>query len=242
MKIVKKNTTYFINPKDDQESQIIDKYLFSEISLQEITKDVLCFVKKEQNNVLVKETNTKTKIINLLNDKSLDFKNKIEGNFEKLLNSKDLEVFKEMIKNKEIVLDKLSNKYKKSFYKPNFQKKSSTSKINDFQKDFSEFTKKEYIIFNNDSLAQKFSQKFSDLLKTGEIRGTKSFDGFYYLVYSSVFDKVSHDVQKIFNKDFTISDVIAKTKYSEDLVKCVLEILKEDCVIIEKKKGVYYKV
>ncbi len=237
MKIVKKHTTYFINPKDEEERKLIDKYVFSEIELKEITEKVACLIKTEENTE-TKEINTKQKITALLNDKSLDFKNKLEGRFEKLLNKKDLAVFKEMVEKKEIVLDKLSNKYKNFFYKVNNKSQSKET----MDEKFEEFKKKEHVIFSQDSLAQKFSQTFTKQLQSGEIRGTKSFDRCYYVVSSSVFDKLSDQILKQFEKDFTIKEVAEKLKVSEDLIKCVLEILKEECSIIERRKGVYYKV
>jgi hypothetical protein len=259
MKIVKKNTTYFINIKNNNEQNIIDKYLFSEVELKEINKDVLCIAKIKDKDTVdkpIKETtkedttieDTNKKIIDLLNDKSLDFRNKIEGNFEKLLNKKDLEIFKEMLKNKEVILNKLSEKYKKSFYKPNVvinqkgmnYKETTIKKDNDI--DFEDFKKNEYVIFNDDYLAQRFSQIFSEQLRTGEIRGTKSFDGSYYVIFTSVFEKVNQKLLKTFNKDFTVLEASEKLKQPDDLIKCVLEILKEDCVIIEKKKGIYFIV
>ena len=44
MKIVKKNNTYFINLKDTSESKLIDGFLNNELQINQINKDVLCFV------------------------------------------------------------------------------------------------------------------------------------------------------------------------------------------------------
>lgn len=254
MKIVKKNTTYFINLKNDQEKTIIDKYLFSEIDLKEITNEALCLIKEEIKPVVNKNpqqkttTETKTKIIDLLNDKTLEFKNKLEGNFEKLLNKKDLDVFKEMLNNKEVILHKLSEKYKKSFYKPNVKTYTDVSYIKnenntkDNIKDIDKFKQNEYVIFKNDFLAQRFSQTFSEQLRKGEIRGTKSFDGQYYVIFTSVFEKISKKILINFKEDFTVLEVAEQLKQPDDLIRCVLEVLKEDCVVIEKKKGIYYQV
>jgi ribosomal protein S25 len=244
MKIVKKNKTYFINIKNEIEENLIENFLFKDIQIKKINEDVICFIQEKTNkkqeypkeNIKDPKENIKQKIIKLLNDKNLDFKNKIEGNFEKLLNKKDLEIFKEMLEKKEIVPNKLSSKYKKSFYQTN--KKQN---IKETTNDFNNFNTENYLIFKEDNLAQKFSFKYSQELKQGEIRGTKSFDGCYYVVLTSVFNKISKEILKL-QKEYTPKEIAQLLKIKEDLAKSVLEILKEDCLVIEKKKGLYYNV
>lgn len=257
MKIVKKNKVYFLNVsssfEEDEISNFLDKPL---ICRKEDGLLVIKIDEKFENNSTLndnKQITIKQKIISLLNDPKLNIQDKVEGNFEKLLNKDDLSIFKEMVLNKEIDLFKLSSKYKKGIYKvvnlntdnKEYIKKETTNfKNNQFVKgDFSSFDKHKFIILKNSNDAKEFSTIYQDKIKSKEIIGIKSFDGNYYVVYRYLFLETKDAIFNLNIKgNFTINVLEEKLKLSKDLLKIIIEILKEEGMILEKTKNNYYFV
>ncbi len=275
MKIVKKNNTYFINLKDTSESKLIDGFLNNELQINQINKDVLCFVlssslQHPQNidTANVGHQEIKQKIIELLTDKKLPLSQKIEGKFEKLLNVDDLNIFKEMLASKEIVLFKLSDKYKKKIYKVNedYEQKKQNSdlkvyapqqvevaipnsnvvlqqdvvgKSESIDKVYYLFDKQNYIILDNSNIANIFSQKYVQEFKSGEIIGLKSFDNNYYMINSNLYNKIKPKILNYKQDPFSLEEISSKLQLSPDLIKIILEFLKEECLIVEKRKNLY---
>lgn len=275
MKIVKKNNTYFINLKDTSESKLIDGFLNNELQINQINKDVLCFVlssslQHPQNidTANVGHQEIKQKIIELLTDKKLPLSQKIEGKFEKLLNVDDLNIFKEMLASKEIVLFKLSDKYKKKIYKVNedYEQKKQNSdlkvyvpqqvevaipnsnvvlqqdvvgKSESIDKVYYLFDKQNYIILDNSNIANIFSQKYVQEFKSGEIIGLKSFDNNYYMINSNLYNKIKPKILNYKQDPFSLEEISSKLQLSPDLIKIIFEFLKEECLIVEKRKNLY---
>jgi len=193
---------------------------------------------------------------------------KIEGKFEKLLNVDDLNIFKEMLASKEIVLFKLSDKYKKKIYKVNedYEQKKQNSdlkvyapqqvevaipnsnvvlqqdvvgKSESIDKVYYLFDKQNYIILDNSNIANIFSQKYVQEFKSGEIIGLKSFDNNYYMINSNLYNKIKPKILNYKQDPFSLEEISSKLQLSPDLIKIILEFLKEECLIVEKRKNLY---
>jgi len=211
-------------------------------------------IKKEEQIKSEQNITIKSKILDLLNDKNISGADLIEGNFEKILKKEDLPVFLEMIKKKEVTIFQLP-KYKKGIYKANIsipkmqvsskaeekQAFVSASKVIETEEEtMSSFESKGYIIIRNQGDAVFFSDKYADRIKSGEIIGQKSFDGNYYVIDSEKYQKIKGKVLSLKFKDvFNIDDIIQKLNMPADEIKVVLEFLKEECLVIEKRKGNY---
>jgi len=263
MKIVKKNKTYFINIEQDCEEKILEPFLFSEVDAKQISTDVICLVKKSKqdnsdktsivgqthnkpSNSLSQKEAIKNKIIQLLNDESLPAKEKIEGRFEELLKQDDQKVFKEMLLSKEVIIYKKVN-YKKGIYKANDEKiiinkpkqeienkQATADDIFDF------FETEKYAVIIGIDNATKFSKRYEDLIKSNEIMGIKSFDGSYNIIDARLYDSIKKKILNLkLDKQFTLQDITSRITISQDLIKVTLEFMREECLLIEKKKGVY---
>ena len=241
MKIVKKNETYFLNFENNSEKKELDLFINKSLDIKNKSNSSFVLSLKEINlidkKVIERSPNkylVKNKIAKLLNDKNLTFQDKVEGNFEKLLNKTDLVIFNEMIEDKEIELFKLSSKYKKGVYQLALHK-SNLSKM-----DFSIFTINKYIILKQPEDAKKFSGDNKDSIKDGKIIGIKSFDGYYYVIYKDLFQDVKTKLFALNLKDaFSIDFLISKLSFSEELLKVAIEILKDEGLILEKRKDSY---
>ncbi|GEM_PF-1024361 len=235
----------------DVYSIVLDKNVDNTNKSREVVtlkKDEL--IKPEQQNI----NTIKSKILSFLNDKSISGADLIEGNFEKLLKKEDLPVFLEMLKKKEVTIFQLP-KYKKGIYKantsiPNVPVSSkvdekrqafvSASKLDVDEDTTSSYEANSYVIIRNQGDAVFFSEKYGDRIKSGEIIGQKSFDGNYYVIDSDNYQKIKGKILALKFKDaFNIEDIKVKLNYPEDEIKVVLEILKEECLVIEKRRGNY---
>jgi hypothetical protein len=244
MKIIK-NKEFIINVTDKLEEDSLNLIKDKYFKLKKINNEVYAIVFSNNENKKIKQSSqnipsTKNKILNLLNDKNLEVKDKVEGTFENLLNPNELSIFKQMLKNKEIIIFKLSKKYKKGIYKVFEQKNKNFTPVNYSNISFDFFENNNYYIIENNNDAIRFSEKYASKIKNNEIIGVKSFDGNYYVIdyeyYSEIKDKfLSVDLPN----NFTLIDVMNKTEFSEEIIKIVLEILKDQGVIIEKRKGIY---
>jgi hypothetical protein len=267
MKIVKKNQTYFLNFNNDKESQELDNYTNKELEIKIINSQAIAFSIKTnmrelsvtgsvgQNKQIIKPTiskdTIKKKIIDILQDKELTFKDKVEGNFENLLKKEDLEIFKEMLKEKEIITFKQSEKYKKAIYIVNDQRTTEQPiKSENLQKPkiieenadtiIKDFLKKKYAIIKSVVTADKFSKEFYSKFKNDEIKGQKSFDGYFYVIDMFLYSTTRKQIlSSDLDKNFSIEDLSKKLNKDTELLKITIEFLKEEGAIIEKRKNVY---
>lgn len=266
MKIVKKNKTYFLNFDNDTESNDLDNYANKDLEIKVITDNVISFIVKDKSSLnpgqakpVIKPSpsieDIKRKIIEILQDKDLPFKEKVEGTFETLLKPADLLVFKEMLNNKEIITYKQSDKYKKAIYVVNEEKpvvtkgkeieKPQSQQSKALEKENSEeaikgFLKKKFAILKTAETADKFSKEFYTKFKNNEIKGQKSFDGNFYVIDVYLYGNTLKQIMSSgMSKSFSIEELGAKLNKDAELLKVVIEFLKEEGVIIEKKRNIY---
>ncbi len=278
MKIIKKNNTYFLNFNNKNESDYLDEYTGKDLEIKIINEDVVVFLNKDKNTPFLGQTVATTpplvkhpspskdlikkKIISILQDKDLSFKERVEGNFEDLLKKEDLEIFKEMLKDKEIITFKQSEKYKKAIYvvnekyspvavenKPVLENKSiqeTKAKVlgNTTEENadliIKEFIKKKYVIIKTQLAADKFSKDFYIKFKNNEIKGMKSFEGSFYVVDVKLYEKTRERIlSSNFQKNFSIEELSEKLNYEIELLRIAIEFIKEEGLIIEKKKNIY---
>lgn len=273
MKIIKKNKTYFLNFNNDKEAEELNNYTNKELEIKIINTNTIAFSVSEKTPNLervvplpkpvISKDLIKKKIIDILLDKDLSFKDKVEGNFENLLKKEDLEIFKEMLKEKEIITFRQSDKYKKAIYvvneklelnkeplnkiteKPKEPQKPETSKTTDENSDqiIKDFIKKKYVIIKTQQTADKFSKEFYVKFKNNEIKGQKSFDGYFYVIDMNVYNQaIDLLLSSGFTKSFSIEELSEKTGKEIELLRVVIEFLKEEGLIIEKKKNTFYLV
>ncbi|MFH0906421.1 MAG: hypothetical protein V1824_03730 [archaeon] len=114
----------------------------------------------------------------------------------------------------------------------------------DIEKLETDFEKKRFAIINNLSLIEVFSRKYFSKVKSGEIVGLKSFDGNYYIIYLDLYTKIKDKIFKIIKskKSILLSEIAKESKLDIELIKLAIEFLKEECIIIEKKKEVFCAV
>jgi hypothetical protein len=176
------------------------------------------------------------KILELLS--KTDLKERVQGVFELKLNEEEKKVFQKLLKEKKVFEFKLNEKYRKSIYKLPQEINEIKQKIGSKE---SKSEEKNYLILLSDSQAKMFSMKNEKELKEGNIRGLKSFDGSYCIIKSNYFEKISPKIIEFMkkNKESELTLISKELNMPEDLIKVICEFLKEDGMLLEKRKGIY---
>ncbi|MBN2067744.1 MAG: hypothetical protein JW744_04715 [Candidatus Diapherotrites archaeon] len=104
--------------------------------------------------------------------------------------------------------------------------------------------KEGFVVCRNEQRAKSLSQELKKEIEDGQIKGIKSFDGFFYIIETELYEKYAGKVLETMRNSKTISskELAEKTGLSPLLVRIICEFLKEDGEIIEKRKDLLQAV
>ncbi len=261
-----------ISTKGNQFALLVSQRLFNELELNpdanyellKAKKGVWVLIEKAREGKEAKPIDKR--IYSLLKQKSL--KEKVEGKFERFLNREEQKRFREMLQEGSIVAFKLSEKYKKAIYKTReeiekeqqagkgqkeeqkageeIKEEQRGSKGQGKEKPIEQYTleKEGFLVCKNEQRVRKICQELQKEIKEGQIKGIKSFDGFFYVIESKLYNKHRNKVLSTIggNKSITMQELAAKTGLSTLLAKIVCEFLKDEGEIIEKRKDLLQAV
>ena len=183
----------------------------------------------------------------LLKTKSLQ--DRVEEKFEHFLTKDQLTAFYKLIKEGTVIRFRLDKSYKKAVYKLREDAEKDLEKgigeelnkdeLNENTYSF-DIDKDGFVVFSSEVAAKKFSYEHQTELKEKTILGMKSFDGNCYFVKETLYEKASKVLLDYLTKNKTayLSE-LSKIVKSDFLAKLVCEFLKEEGLIIEKKKELY---
>ena len=188
-----------------------------------------------------------------------NLKELVEGVFEDKLNDKQKKALLELKASGKVFLFKLNETYKKGVYKVRGEEKECVKK----ELDKIEQKKKE-IIFDSDNFnaeeklipdyvlekdgfvatknnerARILSVEHKEQIEGKELFGIKSFEGIYYLINGKLFEKYQTKIISLLEttNNLQIEEIAQKVNASIELVKIVIEFLKEEGELFEKTKG-----
>ncbi|MCD6415048.1 MAG: AbrB/MazE/SpoVT family DNA-binding domain-containing protein [Candidatus Diapherotrites archaeon] len=99
---------------------------------------------------------------------------------------------------------------------------------------------KGYIITEDPEEARNIIRDLQGQIKSGEVASLRSFDKKYYFVSSSLINSAGSEiVANLEQGSMTLDELAESCGLEKDLVKAVIEVLRESGDILEKKKGVY---
>ncbi len=226
--LIEKNATV----KNETEKNAVEK-IGEKAKIEEIAKAM------EKENAKFFEIDSK--IIGLLKAKGLS--ERVEGNFEKLLNKEELERLKELVKEEKVIPFKLNESYKKAVYKLPEPKKKESESIEAKDKAIEEYSMETdgFLIVKNEERAKRISQEFSEKIKSNEIKGIKSFDGNYYIIENPLIEKYRNRLIKEAKekKSISLNEISSNIGISKTLARILCEFLKEDGELIEKKRELF---
>lgn len=177
----------------------------------------------------------------------------IEGRFENLLSSEELAAFQELRAANRIIVVKSNPKYDKGIYREStFTTRapvtSSTPAPSRVHAPISDKPVEEYslmsdgfMVLRSDGAAKAASFDLSERIRAGEIKGIKSFDGFYYIIENDLLQKHTHPILGHLKekKKLDLGDIATHANLPMLLARIVLEFAKEEGLVIEKQKNVY---
>lgn len=194
------------------------------------------------------------KIIALIREKQP--RDRVEGWFEKLLNPEELKKFREMLKSGRIVRFRLDKKYKKAIYKLKEEAEKDVKKIggkieteatpeeNNLIAGGTDFDKDGFAAFYDEQSAKRFSETHREEMKANNIMGIKTFDNAYYFMRTWLFKEKFAPLLEYLGKKKSGSQLaeMGKTEKDRLRVKIMIEFLKEEGLVIEKRKEFYEAV
>ena len=172
--------------------------------------------------------------------KKLSLSERVEGIFEKRLSGEELTKFREMLSENKVQKFKLNETYKKAVYQlPETQPQS----FDNTEKPIDEYTleKDGFLVVKNETRAKTLSEELKDRIKEGEIRGTRSFTGEFFIIKSDLLEKSIDKILSAMKQDKQsyLSGISKKTGLTKTLVAIALEFLKEEGQVLEKRKEFY---
>ncbi len=177
----------------------------------------------------------------------------VEGKFEQFLSAEELRAFKELLSNRKVEAFKSSPKYNLGIYREiRLVYSSSASTRNPavasasvisstiVEKPLEEYRLDTdgFEVLRNEGAAKNRSYELADRLKANEVKGLKTFDGFYYIILTAQLELHMPAVVGALRqkKKADLKEIAAESKLPPLLVRMVLEFAKEEGTIIEKRK------
>jgi bifunctional DNA-binding transcriptional regulator/antitoxin component of YhaV-PrlF toxin-antitoxin module len=97
-----------------------------------------------------------------------------------------------------------------------------------------------FLVLANENEARMLNEKLKSFKK--KVHGIRGFDKRYYIVTDDSFSEVSRRLMLLLGRDRALDELSKELKAKEGLCKAVIEILREEGTVIEKRRGVYAKV
>jgi len=104
-----------------------------------------------------------------------------------------------------------------------------------------ELFEKGFLILENEADANSLNEELKEEGKEDLVRGVRGFDKKYYILTLKKLNEIKPKFEKALESEKIISKIAEKLKTSEEFCQAMLEVMREDGEVIEKKKGVYVK-
>jgi len=229
----KKDKEILLNFSKD-ESNAIGLDPTKEYSLAKASNGIWVMVEGKDKKI---SEDLEAKIIGMINTASLS--DRVEGAFEKKLDATQLAKFNEMITQKKIEKFKLNESYKKAVY----QAPGRVGNFENTEKPFQEFTIENdgFVVVKNEARAKQLSNELRTQIKGGEIKGTRSFSGEFFIINTQLLQNSENKILKELKefKNIDLDNLSSKTGLTKTLSKIAVEFLKEDGQLLEKTAGNY---
>ncbi|MDO8634356.1 MAG: hypothetical protein Q7K34_03645 [archaeon] len=225
----------------DEEMKSLELPLDKEFEILKARKGIWVLVETTQvPKPVVRVDELEQKIIGYLKKKlPTDL---VEGKFEKTLSKEELEKFRQMLAENRVEKFKTNPKYIKFIYRPKEQARQPFLFENS-EKNPEDYTieKNGFAVFKNEAQANRAGAELADRIKRGEIKGLRSFTGFFYAIDTSLLEsactKIITSMQK--QKKATLAELSTDTRLTSTLAKICCLFLSEEGILLEKKTENY---
>ncbi|MCD4740262.1 hypothetical protein K8R43_03665 [archaeon] len=97
-----------------------------------------------------------------------------------------------------------------------------------------------FYVIDDSYRARELMEEFKPQIKSGDILSVRSFDKKYYFVSADVVNSTGSEIIAVLGeKDAGLEDLAKQLNVDKNLIKAVLEVLRESGDVIEKKKELY---
>ena len=97
-----------------------------------------------------------------------------------------------------------------------------------------------YWVFDTEQEAAIFSRRHAEEFQSGYILGIRGFDGKFYAVRRNVYDALLPKILSLLRESpRTVEELSTLLRKDKNLVKAVLELAREEGVVVERAGGVY---
>jgi len=98
-----------------------------------------------------------------------------------------------------------------------------------------------YVIVEREGEAKELSERLAPQIKKGEIMGVRGFDKRFYLARKGFYVSSSERISKAMRggKDKGVEEIAKEAKLKPDECEAVLNIMREEGEVVEKKRGTY---
>jgi len=189
----------------------------------------------------------------------------IEGRFERFLADEELKAFRELVERGKIIVIKSNPKFDKGIYREamseelraavqthssrtaptasaSVEKKIVTHTVVE-EKPVEEYSlvNDGFMVLRNEGAAKAASFDLQERIRAGEVKGIKTFDGFYYIIENSLLEKFTSPVLVALKakKREELAPLSLSLAIPPLLARIVLEFAKEDGLVIEKQKNMF---
>lgn len=174
----------------------------------------------------------------------------IEGRFERLLSGEELDAFNELRSRGKVEVIKTNPKFEKGIYREvregetpraNLPPSLTRAPIPDKSAEEYSLVQDGFMVLRSDGAAKAASFDLAERIKAGEIKGIKSFDGFYYIIENSLLEKHTPRIISVLRekKMLDIGELSTHSGTPVVLARIALEFAKEEGIVIEKKKNIF---
>ncbi len=169
----------------------------------------------------------------------------VEGKFEEKLNEKQKRALLELITNKRVFVFKLNDSYKKGIYRirEEVREKKESEEFKSEKKALPDYDLETdgFIATTNTERAKMLSIEYKEQIEKNELKGIKTFEGIYYLVETKLVNKYLEKILLLIRnrKEISLEEIAENENISIELTKIIIELLKEEGEVLEKKKGFY---
>ncbi|MFH1895347.1 MAG: hypothetical protein ABIJ74_02055 [archaeon] len=241
--IRKEKNRFFLQLNEKEQKELGESKSLFELSKVKDGVIVLTETKEEIKKETLFDEKTKQldeKIFELLAEKGKNaLPKKVEGTFEKQLNEKELKRFNELLEQGLIEKFKLNESYKKAIYRIVSGKKEK--KEFDVNSAAKTIESNGFEVIVNENQVKQFCEQFNSEIKENSIKGTKGFDGYFYVIHSDLLEEIRPKIlfQLKQAKTVSLKELNEKTALPSELVRGAMEFLKEEGEVLEKRKGLY---
>lgn len=169
----------------------------------------------------------------------------VEGRFEQFLSQEEQQALRELIARGKVERYKSSPKYTLGIYREARENNDKKIPSNAIAVPITEKPLEEYRlevdgfeVIRNDAAAKQRSMELAEKLKANEVKGMKSFDGFYYVIERALLQRFLPLMAQFMqaNKKTDLNAITSHLNVPRILSRIILEFAKEEGTIIEKRK------